>query len=127
MIVLPVLFAATLIDLCRVDVATPAAIAAKSTLVFTLFRLVSGGGFATQERPSDSVSTVIEAALFFLLPHCRIRLTSNITLLLARIFGMRDLHVAVCVQFVECLCGGQQPSRCLSKGSLTTGCGDKLV
>jgi hypothetical protein len=48
---------------------TPLAIAAESTWVFTVFRVLSGGGFAT--------------------------LTANITPLTMHMFGMRDLHVAI--------------------------------
>jgi hypothetical protein len=65
------LFFWVLILECVAYALTPFAIAAQRSWQFTLFRIMSGGGFAT--------------------------LTSNITPLLARMFGMRDLHAAVAV------------------------------
>ena len=56
---------------CAAYAATPSAIAAERAWLFTLFRVLSGGGFAT--------------------------LNSNTTPLLARVFGLADLHGAVAV------------------------------
>ena len=56
---------------CAAYALTPRAIAASQAWIFTACRVLSGGGFAT--------------------------LNSNVTPLLARMFGMRDLHVAIAV------------------------------
>ena len=56
---------------CVAHALTPLAIAAQRSWLFTLFRILSGGGFAT--------------------------LTSNITPLIARMFGLADLHNAIAV------------------------------
>jgi hypothetical protein len=56
---------------CVAYALTPLAIAAQRSWLFTLFRILSGGGFAT--------------------------LTSNITPLVARMFGLADLHNAIAV------------------------------
>ena len=56
---------------CVAYALTPLAIAAQRSWLFTLFRILSGGGFAT--------------------------LTSNITPLIARMFGLADLHNAIAV------------------------------
>ena len=65
------------------DAATPTAIEGGKAWLFTVFRVLSGGGFAT--------------------------LTSNVTPLLHRLFGLRDLHVAVAVtSWFEPLAGGMK-------------------